>query len=102
MDENKEHADLMNDMMTHRAKLYADVHDEEVRALLKKNGLDWDGTEQDLRNTLTVNGLQLVVDQSSVLETVDHTTKSYNLKLCKIIDQSYYKVSFSMKLGDEE
>lgn len=92
----------IRDMIVHRTKLYADAHDEEVRALLKKNGFEWDGTEPMLRNLLAVNGLQLVVEQSSVTETVEHTTKAYTLKLCKVLDQSRYKVSFSMKLGDEE
>ena len=92
----------LGEMMSERARQYAQVHAQEAQTLLARNGLEWyDGNMESLRDILQRNGLELVMDQTDVSEQPLGTKKHYTLKLCRIIDTENYTIAFHLKMPEE-
>ena len=101
-EDTSKYESMMGDMLSRRASMYAEIHDDEVRKLLEKNGFEWDGTPEGLHNLMAIHGIQIVIDQASTIHKENSTTKRYVLKLCKLIDMSRYQVVFDIGTEAEQ
>lgn len=98
-----ERSKWLEEMMSERARQYAEVHDQEVQTLLARHGLEWhDGRIGSLRDLLERNGYELIMEQQDVSAGLTRTNKRYSLKLCKVIDVENYTIAFHIKNPEGE